>query len=278
MTRSADTRTDKPVLTVVVPTRNSTATIDRCLRSVLAQTVPVEMVVVDNFSDDGTVRVAEGLGCRVISAGPERSTQRNIGAKDASAPFLLFVDSDMVLQPGAAEACLRAAGSREDVAVVLPEVAVAEGLLGRARALEKRCYGSDPHIEAARFVPKALFDRVLGYDESIYAGEDWDLHARLVRTGAQVVRADTEVEHVEGRFGLDDAFRTKLYYGRSLSRYVRKHPGLALRQLFPVRAAFVRNWRLLAAQPLTTLALIALKSVELAGIVAGLTLGPRAGR
>jgi len=46
---------------VVVPTRNSSRTIEACLRSLRAQDHPCRVVVVDNHSSDDTVAVARLL-------------------------------------------------------------------------------------------------------------------------------------------------------------------------------------------------------------------------
>ncbi|MGO1165883.1 MAG: glycosyltransferase family 2 protein, partial [Janibacter sp.] len=89
-------------VTVVVPTRNNIRTIEACLRSVTEQSHPhIELVVVDNHSSDGTPQVAERFADRVITAGPERSAQRNTGIEVATSEWVLWLDSDMILPPRA---------------------------------------------------------------------------------------------------------------------------------------------------------------------------------
>ena len=45
----------KPMVSVVVPIKDSIRTVEACLRSIRAQTwEPLELVVIDNFSTDGT--------------------------------------------------------------------------------------------------------------------------------------------------------------------------------------------------------------------------------
>ena len=77
-------RAAHPVVSVIVPTRNSAATIAQCLTSVRAQTYsPIEIIVVDNASDDDTVRLARAQADQLILAGPERSAQTNRGVEAA---------------------------------------------------------------------------------------------------------------------------------------------------------------------------------------------------
>lgn len=260
-----------PVVTVVVPTRNSVATIATCLRSIREQTVPVETIVVDNHSTDGTVVEARAWGCQIIVAGPERSRQRNIGAKAASCEWVLFLDSDMRLEPEVVDSCLRACNRDDAEAAVVPELATGTGFFARCRALEKECYLGDPDIEAARFFRKETFGELGGYDESITAGgEDWDLPARLIQRGGRITRGEAIVWHLEGRVRLAEAYRTKRYYGVSVHRYRMKHPDRAARQLAPLRPSLTRHWRRLVARPDLAIGLAVLKATELAGLRAGL--------
>ncbi len=258
-------------VSVVVPTRNSSATLARCLRSVREQSHPdVEIVVVDNSSSDDTLGVAGELADVVLTAGPERSAQRNRGAGAATGDLLFFIDSDMSLERDVvAEAVAEVSAGA--TSVVVPERSYGTGFWTAVKALERDCYLGDPTIEAARFVPRAEFDAIGGYDEEIVAGpEDWDLHARLQDRGGRLGRTRSLIWHDEGRLRLRETMATKYYYGRSTAVYLRKHPELARGQLTVARPAFLREWRTLAARPQLGAALVVMKVLELSAGAAGL--------
>jgi glycosyltransferase involved in cell wall biosynthesis len=88
----------------------------------------VEIIVVDNYSTDRTSEIAERWADQVVLAGPERSAQRNAGANTARSNYLLFVDSDMALQPAVVRECMRLAGPKAEAkAAVIPENSEGEG-------------------------------------------------------------------------------------------------------------------------------------------------------
>ena len=140
-------------VTVVVPTRNNIRTIEACLRSVVEQTHPdVELVVVDNHSTDGTPDVARRLADRVITAGPERSAQRNTGIDAATSTWVLWLDSDMILPPRAVALALDTARATGATGIALPERTIGEGFWTACRALERECYLDDPWLHNPRLV------------------------------------------------------------------------------------------------------------------------------
>jgi glycosyltransferase involved in cell wall biosynthesis len=259
-------------VSIVVPTRNSARTLEPCLRSIRAQTYEdVELVVVDNHSSDETPAVAKRLSDRFLTAGPERSSQRNHGARIATGSALIFVDSDMLLEPTIVAECVAALedGAR---AVVIPERSFGDGFWARCKALERSCYVGDPTIEAARCFVRELFDQVGGYDGTLIAGEDWDLHERARETGAEIGRTSAFIWHDEGRLRLLDSATKKFRYGQTLGRYVDKHPKRARSQLQLIRPAYIRHRKRLAREPLTTAGMIALKASEAAAGAAGLVI------
>src|SRR5437588_11940021 len=110
------------LVSVIVPTRNSARTLEECLVSIRSQTHPrLEVIVVDNQSTDTTLQIAERHGDLVDTCGPERSAQRNRGARLARGTYLLFVDSDMKLEPGVVGDCLDAIAISTAPGVVVPE-------------------------------------------------------------------------------------------------------------------------------------------------------------
>jgi glycosyltransferase involved in cell wall biosynthesis len=247
-----------------------------CLESIRAQTYePIELVGVDNHSTDGTAELAAPLVDRFLSTGPERSAQRNAGARASSGDHLLFVDSDMVLEPNVVSECVEVAGvgPAEQTIVVIPEVSVGTGFWARCKALERSCYVGEETIEAARFFPRALFFELDGFDEDLPAGpEDWDLHARARRAGARLARTAAYIRHDEGDLRLADTLAKKFHYGGSMGPYIRRHPSLARRQLRLVRPAFVRHRRRLASEPGVAAGMLFMKSLELLAGAAGLGL------
>ena len=260
---------------MVVPTRNSQTHLAACLASIRSQSyAPLELIVVDNHSTDATRALAERLADEVITAGPERSRQRNVGAHASSGSFLLFVDSDMVLERDVVAECVRVAQETGgDVTVVIPEMSFGEGFWARCKALERSCYVGDDTIEAGRFFSRDVFFRCGGYDEAITAGpEDWDLHERVRVAGARIARTNAMIHHDEGYARLRELVETKFYYGKSMRSYIARHPQLARRQLRLVRPAFVQHRARLLADPLTSAGMLFMKLCEFAAGGAGIAL------
>jgi glycosyltransferase involved in cell wall biosynthesis len=258
------------MVSVVVPTRNSERTIEACLSSVRAQTYrPIELIVVDNNSADATAAIASRLSDSVLTAGPERCAQRNVGARVARGSHLLFVDSDMVLEPQVVLECVELADAGAD-AVVIPERSFGEGFWARCKMLERSCYVGDEAIEAARFFSRALFETVGGYDEDLTAAEDWDLHERVRRGARRIARTRAFIHHDEGHLRLGQLLAKKFRYGTTIDAYLAKHPGLARRQLRLFRPAFGRHGRRLVRQPVVAAGMVVMKTAEVAAGATGL--------
>lgn len=264
---------ERPLVSIIVPTKNSASTMGECLASIAAQLYEsLEVLVVDNDSSDATREIAKEYDCLVLSIGPERSAQRNHGARISTGSHLLFVDSDMVLAPTVVEECATAARSGA-TAVIIPEVSFGDGFWSRCKALERSCYVGDASIEAARFFDRDLFEGIGGYDEDLTGPEDWDLHERAIRARAQVARTTAVIRHDEGRLKLRELARKKFYYGKTLGRYIAKHHETAGIQLRIVRPAFIRHRRRLAGDPLPAVGMFVMKLCEGAAGAAGLLAG-----
>lgn len=94
-------------VSVIVPCYNSVLTIDRCLKSILAQTHPVlEILVYDDCSTDGTAVILVGLAdvhpqIRVIFGEENKGAgfARTTLLKAAQGDFFAFLDADDVWYP-----------------------------------------------------------------------------------------------------------------------------------------------------------------------------------
>lgn len=101
MLRATSHSTDRPSLSVVIPTYNRKAVTCRAVDSVLSQSLaPDEVIVVDDGSTDGTGAVLEErFGDRIIYVRQKNqgvSAARNTGIERASGDLIAFLDSDDV--------------------------------------------------------------------------------------------------------------------------------------------------------------------------------------
>lgn len=263
-----------PDLTVVVPTRNAGRTIEACLESIGNQRgSTIELIVVDNHSTDQTRVIAKRFADRVILAGPERSTQRNVGLHVARAPLVAFFDADMVLTPDVCAEASAMFATTEAAGVIVPETSFGEGFFARCRALEKRLYLGNADVEAARVFATDDVRSIGGYREDLVAGEDWDLSDRI-EAGApnrRLHRTEAPILHDDGRISLRETFRKKQYYGVTFVRYVRTRTDDRPRRL--ARPELRSAGDLLRIDPLATGGLVVLKAVEAAGLAVGAAKG-----
>lgn len=104
----------RSALCVIVPVWNAEKTLARCVDSVLAQQVEggVRCILVDDGSADGSGALCDAYAARddrvqvIHQPGSGVSAARNAGLQAAEAEFLVFLDADDALRPGALQSAL----------------------------------------------------------------------------------------------------------------------------------------------------------------------------
>lgn len=92
--------TSEKGFTAVIRAKDREHTIGKAIASVLAQTVPAEIIVVDSGSSDRTVEVAQRMGARIIEIPEEDFTYGraiNIGVAAAMTPYVLVLSAHCAL-------------------------------------------------------------------------------------------------------------------------------------------------------------------------------------
>jgi glycosyltransferase involved in cell wall biosynthesis len=135
---------DPPRVSVVVAARDEAATIDRTVRTLLAQRdVAIDVTVVSDRSVDGTAAVVDAIAavdsrvrCIQVAALPERWLGKchacHVGAADARGEWILFTDADCRLPPDVVARALAVAGRDGVDHVTLTPGAVQATLPARA--------------------------------------------------------------------------------------------------------------------------------------------------
>ncbi len=244
-------------VSVIIPFFNLATFLPQTIASVREQTrLPDEIIVVDDGSTepeareliDRLERGPEGGGRTGPESGPPLrvvrqpnrglSGARNTGFREARSRWVLPLDADDLLAPEFIERALAAASRCPDAALITTWMSCFE---------DKE--GGGPTRPGLLFVPigferdmlclanvasscTALLDRRIvleagGYDESLNAYEDWELHCRLAQRGhaAEVIPEALILNRIRS----DSMLRTLTEPAREelRLRIVAKHPGLA---------------------------------------------------
>lgn len=117
--RAAVPTESRPVVSVVIPVVNERRTLARVIRQARTLHRLTEVIVVANGSTDGSVRIAQSLGARVIHYPYPlgHDVGRAIGAREAKGDILLFTDGDIVIPARALLPLVKAVENGVDIAL-----------------------------------------------------------------------------------------------------------------------------------------------------------------
>jgi glycosyltransferase involved in cell wall biosynthesis len=178
-------KNNSPLVSVIITTKNEKVNIGNCLESIKQQNYPakkIEIIVVDNNSIDKTKEVAQKYTKKVYNQGPERSSQRNFGAKKAKGKWLLFLDADMILSSAVIKKGVEKGQRKKLVALYIPELVLGSFFWCRVRRLERSFYDGTP-IDAVRLIRADIFQKTSGFDTNLTGPEDWDLNKKIKNLG-----------------------------------------------------------------------------------------------
>ncbi|WP_328875470.1 mycofactocin biosynthesis glycosyltransferase MftF [Streptomyces sp. NBC_00287] len=259
---------DDPRYTVVVPVRDRPRQLDRLLRSIGADP-PV--IVVDDASRHpaAVAAVAAQHGARLVAlaanVGPAGA--RNAGLRLVTTPYVVFADSDIVLDPDTVPTLLRHFADPR-VAMAVPRIT---GLLTAATTWIERYENARSSLDlgahpasvrpgtpvswASSACVVARVDALAeGFDEGMRVGEDVDLCWRIVEAGRRVRYEPAVRAAHEHRVRVGDWFLRKAVYGTGAQPLAQRHPEFIAPAVFaPWSTAFAvallaqRRWSVPAA-------------------------------
>lgn len=275
----ASPSTARPVLSVVVVTRNEADRLERALDAVFRACEdgpPFEVIVVDSASTDGTLDIATAYPATVYRLSEDAvltpAAGRYVGTRAARGDRLLFVDGDMVLDPEWLRQALEA--------IAVPGVAGVDGHLNEvADGTEAR------DVDAVRGVAlyeASVLEAVGGFDPFLRSVEDIDLGYRLRDAGYRLRRlGSVAATHPESTTLLEPFRRWRNGYPLGPGQAIRRslgRPTLLVQHLRRLRYKLLAaGWLAVGALALVSPPLLVGWVALSAGGAAALTLrlGPR---
>jgi succinoglycan biosynthesis protein ExoA len=249
---------------VVVPCRNEAAHISALLDALAGQTRPPdEIIIVNDRSSDTTADVVRAwqtthaaLPVRIVEgAGRGPAAAMNVGIRATDADIIMRFDGHSVPARDYLERCLDVIGDNmlvaggvwqvaagADTSVARAIAAVVSHPIGSGGAQYRSADTAGPErvlVETVPFgtFPRAVWEQVGGFDESLAVNEDFDFNYRVRQTGLEVVLDRRIQATYSARPTLGGLARQYFRYGFWKVQMLRKDPrALHLRQVPPALA------------------------------------------
>jgi glycosyltransferase involved in cell wall biosynthesis len=242
-----------PIVSVIIPCYNGEAFLKETIESALAQSYQrVEVIVVDDGSTDGSAEIAQAYPIRYIRQ-PNRglTASRNLGIRESSGSYVVFLDADDRLMPGAIETGLRVLAQHPECAMTVGDHLFVSADGSYLASSGKTCLLSS-HYEAllkSNFIEmissvlfrRSIFDEVGGFNTELRVAEDYELYLRIARDHAicchPAVVAEYRLHHKNVSHNSELMLTMTLRVLKSQTQFIR-NPG----RLFAFVAG-IRSWR-----------------------------------
>lgn len=226
---------------VIVPAYNESAGIEAAVRSIAASHHPVEVIVVDDGSTDGTADIVESLGLPGVvvirKQNGGKPSALNAGIAAANHELVVMVDGDTVFEPDTVHLLLqRFADPKVGAISGNTKIANRGGILGAWQHIEYVVgFNLDRRLfdvaECMPTVPGAIgafrreaLDRVGGVSDDTLA-EDTDLTMALSRDGWRVVYEDEALAWTEAPATLGALWKQRYRWCYGTLQAMWKHRG-----------------------------------------------------
>lgn len=180
-------RDKRPLVSVVVTVKNESSNIGFLLDSLVVQEPPLEVLIIDAASTDGTQEIVKGYSKRYPFVklhlhDAQRGESRNTGIKKAKGKYVSFTDGDCIANPFWVR---RIRHSLKDHDIVGGRT-ITMGYepmrnLGRVEVYHKGYDITFPSCNLA--YRKHILDELGGFDNRFVTAEDVDLNFRAVERG-----------------------------------------------------------------------------------------------
>ena len=204
-------RAARESIAIIVITHNGERWLEPCLRSVLAQTLkPDELLLVDDASTDGSAAIARSMGVSVVDSGSPSPAgmcaARMAGMAATSSALILFVDGDDVLPPTYLADLYEAIG-HHDIAYpgkfrFIGDMERAVQRSGRSDGIRELALPSRAklwrlnHVSTCSLWRRAAIEQAGGWKESpTLTMGDWHLALRVTALGGGYARSRAMLDY-----------------------------------------------------------------------------------
>ena len=181
------------LITVIIPVKDGTNYLREALDSLRAQEMDLEIIVVDDGSSDGTAALAESNDCRVLRHETSKGqiAAKNTGLRAATGEYVLFLDHDDRIRPGALKVLYDTLEAEPGTAAVMarvqdflsPDAGPMPGTVVRPDAYHGLFTG-------AVLIRKSALDAIGPFTEGRHTGEIIEWRTKMDARGFKIEKID----------------------------------------------------------------------------------------
>ncbi len=185
----------EPKISVIIPVKNGENYLQEAIDGIKKQNLFMEIIVVDDGSNDNTSRIAENSGCIIIkneiSKGPV--VAKNMAIEKAKGEYILFHDHDDIMRGGVLLKMYDEIEKDSSIHAVMAKVQdfispeISEFDKQKTRIKPEPYYGL---FTGAILMKKEIFDIIGLFNESVTAGEIIDWQTKMEANNLKIKKLD----------------------------------------------------------------------------------------
>ena len=234
-------------VSVIIPVYNEEKYIKECLESIRKQTLPIDIIVINDGSSDKTMEAISESSSNLKVLQQNHlgvAVARNLGAKEAKGEILVFVDADMVFEPNFIEELIKPILNNKTIGTFSKEEYVLnkDNIWSKCWNIEKglpfdRMHNADyPNLQPVfRAILKKEFLRVGGFSPIGYI-DDYTLSEKL---GAKAVVAVGAKYYHRNPQTLKEVYQQARWIGKSEFKHRKIKSEWVMRFVLMVRHFFL---------------------------------------
>lgn len=195
LTQTLRQKQEPAKVSIIIPCHNYGAYVKQAIQSAQQQTIPCEVIVVDDGSTDDSLSIInEAHPDQIITHKNAQgvSNARNDGIEKASGNFIVCLDADDMLLPDFIETLLKGFKKRDTAICFAPIALIDKDGADLAQVMFRKAPDMEKHKKGTNQVPsccmfrKTWWERADGYDVFLHFVEDANLWLKMFLLGGQV--------------------------------------------------------------------------------------------
>lgn len=175
-------------VSVIIPSYNGEKYIKETIESIQKQNFEHEIIVIDDMSEDNTVKIAKSMGCKVIVNQKHKGqvAGKNTGIKAAKYPLWLTIDQDDMLAENSLQTLYNEMQKSPDNMIIMAQL---KDFCSPETPEQKKFCKPAPFygiLTGSTLFKKEVFNIIGDFREDIITGDVIDLTNRLLHAGIEI--------------------------------------------------------------------------------------------